>query len=156
MLDFRRSWPGFSLLLILFCLFSPIFSVCYYPNGDVTTSDVPCSDTTAESACCSVGYICLSNGICMQSNDSIEAQSFSSYVRGSCTDQTWRSSYCPNFCVNANAPYSDDTAGGEGMAKCPNTTIDMYYCVDFDQSAVNCETRQNVVIFQGKSTNLYM
>lgn len=88
----------------------------------------------------------------MKSDDPIEAGSSSSYVRGSCTDSTWRSSYCPNFCVDANAPRMDDTAGGEGMAKCPNTDIDMYYCVDFDQSAVNCTTQQNVIVFQGKFT----
>lgn len=40
------------------------------------------------------------------------------------------------------------------MAKCPDTIIDMYYCVDFDMSAVNCTTQQNVIKFEGKPTKL--
>jgi hypothetical protein len=154
MLSAGRSWREFSLLLILFAFISPVSSVCYYPNGDVTPNDVPCSDSTTESVCCSLGYVCLSNGICMKSNNPLAASSSSTYVRGSCTDQTWRSSFCPNFCVNPNAPFQDDIAGGEGMARCPDTTIDMYYGVDFDTSAVNCTSQQNVIKFEGKPTNL--
>lgn len=125
-------------------------AIRYYPNGAITQSDVACSEVTTESACCSVGYVCLSNGIYMQTYLSIASDSESSYVRGSCTDQTWRSSFCPNFCVNSDAPYLDDTAGGEGMAKCPNSDAGSYYCVDFDQSAVNCTTGAHVIKFQGE------
>ncbi len=59
------------------------------------------------------------------------------YVRGSCTDKSWRSANCPSFCVNPDAPYSDNTSGGAAMAKCSNTT-DLFYCIDLNTDAVSC------------------
>ncbi|KAJ9160549.1 hypothetical protein NKR19_g3165 [Coniochaeta hoffmannii] len=66
------------------------------------------------------------------------------YDRGSCTDKSWRSSQCPNFCVNA--AHGDTLNGGIGIAKCPGPK-DMYYCMDgfpFD-----CTSGDNVLSFAG-------
>lgn len=66
------------------------------------------------------------------------------YDRGSCTDKTWRSSECPNFCVNA--ANGDTLNGGIGIAKCPGN-LDMYYCMDGAQ--FNCKDGDNVLSFSG-------
>lgn len=80
----------------------------------------------------------------MRNNDTIDANSQNTYVRGSCTDSTWKSSYCPSFCEG-------NASGGEGMAKCSNVgTLDMYYCIDSSDGDVNCTAQQNVVVFPGK------
>jgi hypothetical protein len=136
-----------SSLLVLASL-PFIIATCYYPNGDVTPADVACSDTTEESACCGQGYACLSNGLCERNNDTLDANSESSYVRGSCTDPTFRSSYCPNYCVDPNL---DNISGGGGVAKCPDTTLDEYYCIRADTTDVNCISQQNVLLFPGKA-----
>src|ERR1700710_1323882 len=117
--------PKLIFVLAFSLRFSPVFSTCYYPNGDVTPADVACSDSTDEAACCGQGYACLSNGICMRNEETIDANSQNTYVRGSCTDSSWKSSFCPNFCVD---PERDDVAGGEGMGKCLGTSLDMYFC----------------------------
>ena len=49
--------------------------------------------------CCGPGYTCLSNGLCMQDNETHDGLSANTYVRGSCTDQTWRAAGCPSFCI---------------------------------------------------------
>ena len=68
------------------------------------------------------------------------------YVRGSCTDQSWRSSECPQFCIDPNV---DNLPGGNGIGKCLGTTQDMYYCIDTGNTDNNCSASQNPLIFQG-------
>lgn len=64
---------------------------CYVPNGD-EIPDTPCSPTSSNqaSACCSPHHTCLSNGLCLQADMTVN--------RGSCTDQTWKSSRCAQWC----------------------------------------------------------
>lgn len=136
------------VLLLLFYNIPTTYAICYYPNGDTAPQDTPCTDATAQSACCGEGYACLSNGICEATGDELQKPDASTYVRGSCTDQTWRSSDCPNFCVNSEY---DDTAGGEGMGKCVGTTAVLFYCID--GQSVNCTTQENVLLFEGRQLN---
>lgn len=67
---------------------------CYYPNGDIATNDYACYLNTTESFCCTQNVKCLDNKIC----DSIDPVHYR-YNRGTCTDKTWTSDACPNFCV---------------------------------------------------------
>ncbi|KAF2479227.1 hypothetical protein BDY17DRAFT_313780 [Neohortaea acidophila] len=130
-----------SILLSFLVLSSfQVSAICYYPDGTVTPGDVPCLTGNDPSFCCSFGYACLNNQICMTTSHTPNATN--TYVRGSCTDPTWRSANCPSFCVNPDPPWKDDTAGGEGMALCANTT-NTFYCVDFNEDAVNCAERFN-------------
>ncbi|RHZ47885.1 uncharacterized protein CDV56_104015 [Aspergillus thermomutatus] len=39
-----------------------------------------------------------------------------------------------------------------GIAKCPNTDLDMYYCIDYNMGNVNCSAQHQVLIFQGTPT----
>ena len=66
---------------------------CYYPNGNSSPGDIPCSSGFA-SACCPSGWNCESNGLC-----SLAAQGF--YGRYTCTDKTWGSDNCPQICTHS-------------------------------------------------------
>ena len=66
---------------------------CYYPNGDLSTSDGPCSSEPG-AACCPLNWQCLSNGLCY-----LEAQQY--YGRYTCTDKSWSSEQCPSFCTDS-------------------------------------------------------
>ena len=80
----------------------------------------------------------------MATGDEAQNAGASLYVRGSCTDQSWKDASCPLFCISSN----DDRSGGNGIAKCPNTTLDEYYCVDSGPSA-DCAGQFNVFEFTG-------
>ena len=148
-------WRRLFRLAILLSGACRIGAICYYPDGtSISPQDVPCSDDGGDSTCCGPGYACLSNKICMATSATANDEHGnppSKYVRGSCTDKTWRSSACPAFCLNPNKPNQDLISGGEGMAKCPNTSDDVYYCVDFNQHAVDCSNNQNVLRFPGQT-----
>ncbi|KAI1341765.1 hypothetical protein F5Y15DRAFT_375208 [Xylariaceae sp. FL0016] len=87
------------LRLVLPTLFSSFFwrvtlaQPCYFPNGNLANQHISCQDGGA-SACCDPQSVCLTNGFCMSFHQP--------YVlsRGSCTDQSWQSSTCPNQCQN--------------------------------------------------------
>lgn len=138
--------------ILLLCLFFPsAHSICYYPDGTVSSQDTPCQDESEQSTCCGQGYACLSNNICIATGDEIEKPGASTYVRGSCTDKNWRSSSCPSFCINGEAPNYDLLSGGMGIEKCANTTEDMYYCIDSGMEDVDCGEKKGVLSFQGQS-----
>jgi len=63
---------------------------CYYPNGDTSPNDSPCS--TEGGACCPLNWECLSNGLCY-----LEQEDY--YERHSCTDKNWDDENCPNLCT---------------------------------------------------------
>jgi hypothetical protein len=67
--------------------------LCYYPDGGTAKGDYACNLTAEHSFCCAVGYNCLDNKICV-------AVGNSNWNRGSCTDKTWNSPECPQFCTN--------------------------------------------------------
>ena len=122
-------------------------AICYYPDKEtVAPQDTPCSDSTSQSTCCGQGYACLSNHICIATGDELEKANATKYIRGSCTDQRWRSSECPLFCID---PDVDNLTGGNGIGKCLGTTQDMYYCIDTGNTDNNCSASQNPLIFQG-------
>jgi hypothetical protein len=141
----RAKTTRVLFVLLFVSLLRTSAAICYYPNGDPSPQDLPCQDETDHSTCCGPGYACLSNHICMATGLERQIPNAAKYDRGSCTDKTWRSSQCPNFCVNP--AHNDALDGGIGIAKCPGNK-DMYYCMDgwpFD-----CGTGDNVLSFQGK------
>jgi len=50
----------------------------------------PC-DSEGESACCAEGEVCLTNGLCF-------GATVGSVYRGACTDRSWNSAACPQYC----------------------------------------------------------
>ena len=65
---------------------------CYYPNGDISTSDYPCS-SDVDGLCCPLNWQCLSNGLCYLENEQY-------YGRYTCTDRTWSATGCPEICTD--------------------------------------------------------
>ena len=68
---------------------------CYYPNGEEAFKDTPCQTTQPgqTSACCASSAICLDNKLCLPQVGYEEV-----IWRGSCTDRSWQSGDCPQFC----------------------------------------------------------
>ena len=124
-------------------------ATCYYPNGD-TANDVPCNSETDESTCCGTGYACYGISsqyyLCMSTGDEIQKNGSSSFVRGSCTDSSWRSGNCPTVCVD---PDQDNVSGGNGVAQCPDSDSE-YYCISSGVSEDNCSTGDDLIDFAGE------
>src|SRR5271155_4564745 len=136
-----------SLFLLLLNLTGSVHSTsatCYFPDGNIAATDTPCL-SSGNSTCCGNGYACLSNRICMATGDEVQKPNASLYVRGSCTDQSWKDASCPLFCIG-NAQLG---SGGVGIAKCPNTALDEYYCIDPEDSSANCIAESDVLLFSG-------
>lgn len=90
----RFSW--------LFTFLPAISATYYYWKGAIARGYVPCSVTAGgNSVSCGNGFVCLSNKICMSILTESDATGGSAYVCGSCTEQTWNSVKCPEFCVNS-------------------------------------------------------
>ena len=85
-----RAFHTFSSLSLFFALSLILISPqlaqgqqCYYPNGNLSPNDVPCSSESG-SACCPNGWECLSNGLCYLPNEAYLG-------RYTCTDSNWQS-----------------------------------------------------------------
>ncbi|KAF4222367.1 hypothetical protein CNMCM5878_005649 [Aspergillus fumigatiaffinis] len=74
---------------------------CYFPNGQQAINDTACTANSV-SICCQRGATCLGNGLCFDPFGS----AVGGYIRGSCTDRSWQSSNCPQYCT-----YDNKTAG---------------------------------------------
>ncbi|CAM1511754.1 Fc.00g092670.m01.CDS01 [Cosmosporella sp. VM-42] len=140
--------PRILLLLVLFNIQNPcgVFAACYFPDGALSPNDTPCRDDSTQSTCCGQGYACLTNGICQATGEELVKSKASEFVRGSCTDITWRSANCPLFCMT---PGVDNTGGGNGIAKCENTEKDLYWCINGIQGGVDCKEARGVLYFPG-------
>lgn len=68
--------------------------ICYYPDGSIAQSDLPCGNST-DVACCGGSAICLTNGLCL------DVSQPNTLARSSCTDKTWTSGNCPNYCLQS-------------------------------------------------------
>ena len=99
---------------------------CFYPSGDLS-GDQPCDPDAPVSVCCSSPAECLSNGLCREpDSDHVNT----SYARGSCTDHSWKSSFCPQFCFAYKFT-------GEQVWECGNTggySSPATYCCETEHS----------------------
>lgn len=140
--------PRFNSLLVSVAFYCSTNAICYWPNGDPTSQDVACRDTSGDTACCSPGFACLENGLCMVTPHVDLSPENITYVRGSCTDMSWKSSNCPNYCVRGDAPYGDYLNGAQGLVKCKDTGP-YYYCAD--AVGGNCTAQEDIInILPGK------
>lgn len=89
---------------------------CVFPDG-TPSGDIPCG-TTGDATCCADGYACLSNNMCMLTEHAPGRSdpNLPQYARGSCTDSTWRSKSCPQFCRSAED--SDNLSDAVGVVNC--------------------------------------
>lgn len=145
-------------LTYLACILPIVSSTCYFPNGN-TTNDAACNSNSTSSTCCGPGYACLSNNICALTenvnSDIMKTSPF--YVRGGCTDKTWSSKDCPNFCKNATN--GDNLGiGGMGLGRCDGEgQVNRFYCRNTETAELSdtvlCSSKQYYFEFSGKWTN---
>lgn len=83
--------------------------------------------------------------MCQATGKELQRPGSTKFVRGSCTDESWRSGSCPSFCVN---PEFDLLAGGMGIGRCRSPEAVLFYCINGQES--DCEAQRRVLIFQGK------
>ncbi|KAF2790677.1 hypothetical protein K505DRAFT_76750 [Melanomma pulvis-pyrius CBS 109.77] len=70
---------------------------CYNKDG-VQVNSLPCDPTAAAGPCCSLGWICLSNGLCSP-GPNVTNNGFVDYYRpDGCTDPTWNTEACFSGC----------------------------------------------------------
>lgn len=69
-------------------------AACYQPDGTILQDDTACNPNAEQSYCCATGWSCLSDGICL-----INQSGSNFYYRGTCTDKSWDSQKCPQFCL---------------------------------------------------------
>ena len=79
-------------------------TLCYFPDGKVLASDRPCNPALEQSLCCGPYWTCLDNGLCSNLNttDLTNLNTFA-LIRGTCTDRTWSSDQCPQYCLNGKS-----------------------------------------------------
>ncbi|KAF3404165.1 hypothetical protein DPV78_002765 [Talaromyces pinophilus] len=124
-----------ALFLLLPGLLAPSAEAsrqCYFPNHKLAVNDTACTAGSV-SVCCQQGAACLDNGLCYLPS----ASAAGGFIRGSCTDQTWASQDCPQYCT-------DDIPGGifnslsdAGVVACGGTK----YCCESDNvTTCDCQT----------------
>lgn len=74
---------------------------CYYPDGTYDPTLAPCKSAQEHSACCGADTsLCLDNGLCFKE----ESTWGNRLSRGGCTDKTWKSGACPQYCADGMQP----------------------------------------------------
>ncbi|KAF2868438.1 hypothetical protein BDV95DRAFT_609919 [Massariosphaeria phaeospora] len=110
-------------LLAIFTLTAPVSAAvnakCYFPGGAQSKGQA-CFPDQENSACCGPTFVCLSNGLCQPGPDSRQQYSYKFY-RSACTDASWNSTECPQFCTGPG----HDQDSGEGLQNCGT---DKYCC----------------------------
>lgn len=101
---FLALWSG-PLLFLPRTIFAQDTRSCNFPDGTPSRNDTPCTSGNGEAVCCGQGFACLEDGVCQvtsfafQSNPDLNTGI--NYYRGSCTDQSWSSPDCPQFCIGS-------------------------------------------------------
>jgi hypothetical protein len=70
-------------------------ALCYSPNGALGPGNYPCFLGQAVSPCCGAGSICEASGLCKVPG----SVGVSQLIRGLCTDSSWTSAQCPQYCL---------------------------------------------------------
>lgn len=130
-------------LLLVVALSMQVHTSCYYPDGSYIARDRPCIDNgTQESFCCGPGWSCLSNKVCYR-------PSTSHYARGSCTDESFGSAACPQFCLSMYIECLQTIVADRVSAIAPANRAPLMfqcvaqtdsYCCSLDKSPCSCES----------------
>lgn len=131
-----------------------VAALCFDPDGTRLFADQPCLvNGTQDSFCCGPQATCLSDKLCWDGGGG--------YVRGSCTDATWKSSACPQFCLSmlpttwsARAfrvcwPWPAPRDGAGQMTDCKDPTSDSWCCSADGKNGDPCDCASSNVTFPG-------
>lgn len=109
---------------------------CWFPSGELMPSnnsdnhlpfnttnnyadnDRPCYPDRPTSFCCGIGEICSSNKLCIGG----PGTGYMPYNRGTCTDRTWQSPECPQFCRSS----STLQLCGPDLYCCPDNNTNLF------------------------------
>jgi len=86
----------FRIVLLIITLSLAVGSshdTCYWPDGSVSPDHHWCGPGAGDSVCCESGDACLYNGMCQRLHEG-------NLYRGSCLNQDYTESGCPNFCFH--------------------------------------------------------
>ncbi|TKA82259.1 hypothetical protein B0A55_01698 [Friedmanniomyces simplex] len=109
---------------------------CYWPDGTQTeTNWTPCDASKSVTSCCDAADLCLNNGYCF--SQAGNGNGFPNrLVRGACTDKSWKSGSCPQYC-------SDISTGGQQTIALVQDEANGYFCCGFGTlffDGSNCTT----------------
>ncbi|KAK0799077.1 hypothetical protein LTR87_009318 [Friedmanniomyces endolithicus] len=109
---------------------------CYWPAETQANSNwTPCDASKSASHCCHAEDLCLNNGYCFAQAGS--GNGFPNrLVRGACTDRSWQSGSCPQYCA-------DVSAGGEQTIALVQDEANGRFCCGFGTlffDGSNCTT----------------
>jgi hypothetical protein len=102
---FLSSIMSKFLIVLIFSLFTTLVVAqaprsCYWPDGTTLTTANDAYEFTAcfsgDSQCCAKEEVCLSKGLCFSRPEG-------KFHRGACTDKTWSTSPCPQYCKNSQS-----------------------------------------------------
>ena len=129
-------------------------STCYFPNGGVHDKGSPCNPNADVSVCCEGTHTCLSNGLCwdLEFNHVIRGMSIfdtnsltiEANVQNpvSCTDPTFKSALCPQYCLTVNPDQSGGLSGVIGdIRQCSDDNEDWICGMD---TAAGCSNSFNL------------
>jgi hypothetical protein len=128
----------YKMILFLLCFISLLAqgsraTSCYFPDGNLTTTEAndwsPCDPTAQVSTCCQSTHVCLSNNLCF---DNI----FNHVLRGGCTNPSFPSPDCPQYCLDSP---------GDGLA-------DMRQCNgqnNYWSCSMDCDCNGGFTVFPG-------
>ena len=75
-------------------------STCYNDDGVIIEDDVPCKPDAEQSFCCGKYWTCLDGGVCSDQNTTqLVGTEQTLLARATCTDRTYKSNACPQFCL---------------------------------------------------------
>jgi hypothetical protein len=107
---------------------------CHSPDGTISPLDQPCYPSASESFCCPPSSICSGNKLCILPGGQA--------LRGSCTDPSFSSVACPNFCLHKGAGLRH--SAGLNMTLCqtePDSTT--YCCNEGSGEACDCSAKNS-------------
>lgn len=84
-------------ILLFFILVQRSLQQCYARSGGISPHDIPCTEFATDSdpavPCCEAGRKCTSNRMCVSTDVDTDLK------RGTCTDESWNSPHCPQYCL---------------------------------------------------------
>lgn len=94
--------PLLHLVLLGTAFVVGVSADCYWPNGKLAEKLVACHGSNVMGTCCEEGWTCLANKACGNFADPRFDYAYNNvYQRQACSDQSWQSNQCPQYCTSS-------------------------------------------------------
>ncbi|KAL4906365.1 hypothetical protein BDW74DRAFT_177379 [Aspergillus multicolor] len=96
----KNPSPVFKLLIVITSIINKVHAEteCTWPDGSIAEGYAPCNPTASKSACCLVGEICMTSGLCYGK--------VGLNYRGACMGEWDDVNICPDACNSLNGSIS--------------------------------------------------